>query len=247
MQLKGKNAIITGAGRNIGKAIAELLAENGANVVINDVDKQSADAVTDLINKKDGGRAIATVADVTEAIKVEGMVNKCVEEFGSVDILVNNVSYADNKTIMDITEEEWDKTIDITLKGTFLCTKYTAIQMIDKGQGGAIVNIVSTSGHRGNKKKFAYCTAKGGLLNMTRQLAVDLSPYKIRVNSVTPAKTGTPVGKDIGMHKHYDDILLKRPGRPIDQANAVLFLVSDKADFITGADLAVDGGRLASF
>ena len=247
MQLKGKNAIVTGAGRNIGQAIAELLAEHGANVVVNDIDKQGAEVVVDSINKKTGGRAIAAIADVTVSENVENLVNSCIKEFGSVDILVNNVSYADNKTIMDITEEEWDKTIDITLKGTFLCTKYAAIKMIEQDKGGTIVNIVSTSGHRGNKKKFAYCTAKGGLLNMTRQLAVDLSPYKIRVNSVTPAKTGTPVGKDSGMHKHYDDILLKRPGRPIDQANAVLFLVSENADFITGADLPVDGGRLASF
>jgi NAD(P)-dependent dehydrogenase (short-subunit alcohol dehydrogenase family) len=174
------------------------------------------------------------------------MVDRILRKWGRLDILINNVAVQIKKGVLETSEEEWDYVIDTILKGTFLCTKYAVEAMLKGGKGGVIVNVSSTSGHRGNKGRIAYCTAKGGILNMTRQLAVDLAPLGIRVNSLTPTTTGTPVGQESGAEQRpVDGIPLKRLGKPIDQAYGALFLVSEEARFITGTDLVVDGGVLA--
>ncbi|MGH7091372.1 MAG: SDR family NAD(P)-dependent oxidoreductase, partial [Stellaceae bacterium] len=168
-----------------------------------------------------------------------------VERWGRIDILVNNVAISDNKTILDITEEEWDRVLAVTLKSQFLMAQAVAMQMIAQGPGGRIVNIGSTSGHRGRARAVAYSAAKGGVANLTRAMAVQLAPHGIRVNSVSPNKTGSPVGKEEFDPARPITNLVKRPGRPDETARAVLFLASAESSFVLGENLFVDGGVMA--
>lgn len=247
MKLEGRVAIVTGAGRNIGEEIAGVFAQEGAAVVVNDVDLKAAERVAGEI-RATGARALAVQGDVSSSKDVRAMIERTVAEFGGLDILVNNAAITVNKSILDTTEEEWDLCLAVTLKGQFLCGKYAAEQMVKQGRGGRIVNISSTSGVRGNRAKLAYCAAKGGVLNLTRAMAIDLAPHKIRVNTVIPTLTGTAVGKDSGEEsRNYSGVPLGRLGRPRDQAMAVLFMASDDSDFVTGAELRVDGGSLATW
>ncbi|OGQ18208.1 MAG: short-chain dehydrogenase [Deltaproteobacteria bacterium RIFCSPHIGHO2_02_FULL_60_17] len=246
MRLENKVAIVTGAGRNIGEDIANTFAAEGAKVAVVDLDKGRGERVTGGINAAHPDHALQVVCDVSSAASVEGMVKTVVQKWGGVDILVNNAAWTDRKTILDLTEEEWDKVMNISLKSVFLCTKFAARVMVDQKRRGRIVNISSTSGHTGRKDATAYTAAKAAILNLTRSLAVQLSPYGIRVNSVTPNRIGSPVGEDLVPENRYVSNLVGRRGVPQDIANAVLFLASDEADFITAADLLVDGGAMAS-
>ena len=246
MRLENKVAIVTGAGRNIGEDIANTFAAEGAKVAVVDLDKGRGERVTGGINAAYPDHALQVVCDVSSAASVEGMVKTVVQKWGGVDILVNNAAWTDRKTILDLTEEEWDKVMNISLKSVFLCTKFAARVMVDQKRRGRIVNISSTSGHTGRKDATAYTAAKAAILNLTRSLAVQLSPYGIRVNSVTPNRIGSPVGEDLVPENRYVSNLVGRRGVPQDIANAVLFLASDEADFITAADLLVDGGAMAS-
>src|SRR3954462_14184108 len=178
MKLKGQVAIVTGGGRNIGEEIAKLFVAKGAKVAIFDMDKARGEKVAAAI----GDDAAAFVVDVSKSADVERGVADVVKRFGKVDILVNNVAISDNKTILDLTEEEWDRVMSVTLKGPFLMGKYVAKQMIAQGSGGKMVNIASTSGWRGRPRAIAYTTAKGGVINLTRSMAVQLAPHNIRVN-----------------------------------------------------------------
>ena len=247
MKLKGRTALVTGAGPNIGQEICSVLAGEGANVACNDVDPARAEASAGRIEKA-GGRALAVPADITEADQVRAMVDQVVRRWGGIDILVNNAAITVPKGLLQISFDEWKQSLDIILTGTFLCSRYAAEVMVGQGRGGSIVNIASTSGHRGRANALAYCTAKGGILNMTRAMAMDLAPHRIRVNSVSPTKTGISVG---GLEREgersFDEIPWGRLGRPSDQAHAVLYLVSNEADFVTGVDLRVDGGALATW
>lgn len=247
MKLKGKTALVTGAGPNIGQEICRVLAGEGARVACNDVDAARAKASAEAI-EKEGGSALAVPADITDPGQVKAMVDQVVQRFGGLDIVVNNAAVTIPKGLLQIGLEEWKRNIDIILTGTFLVSRYAAEVMVRQGRGGVIVNIASTSGHRGRPNAIAYCTAKGGILNMTRAMAMDLVSHGIRVNSVSPTKTGVSVG---GLEKEgersFDEIPLGRLGRPRDQALAVLYLVSDDADFVTGFDLRVDGGSLATW
>jgi len=247
MKLKGKTALVTGAGPNIGQEICRVLAEEGARVACNDVDAGRAKAAAEKI-EKEGGTALAVPADITDPVQVKAMVDRIVEQFGGLDIVVNNAAITIPKGLLQISFEEWKRNIDIILTGTFLVSRHAAEAMVKQGRGGAIVNVASTSGHRGRANAIAYCTAKGGILNMTRAMAMDLVPHRIRVNSVSPTKTGVSVGGlEREEERSFDEIPLGRLGRPRDQALAVLYLVSDDADFVTGFDLRVDGGALATW
>lgn len=247
MKLKGKTALVTGAGPNIGQEICSVLAGEGANVACNDVDPIRAKASAERI-AKEGGTALAVPGDITDPVQVQAMVERVVEQFGGIDILVNNAAITVPKGLLQIGLEEWKRNIDIILTGTFLCSRHAAEVMVRQGRGGAIVNIASTSGHRGRANALAYCAAKGGILNMTRAMAMDLVPHRIRVNSMSPTKTGVSVGGlEAEGERNFDEIPWGRLGRPKDQALAVLYLVSDDADFVTGIDLRVDGGALATW
>ncbi len=241
MKLANKVAIVTGAGRNIGEEVSKLFASEGAAVAVVDLDKARADKVAAEIVAS-GGKAKGFVCDVG----LEEDIIRCVADvkaaFGSVDILINNAAISDNKTMFDITTQEWNRVLAITLTSPFLFSKYAAKEMIAQGHGGRIVNVSSTSGYYGRDRAIAYTAAKGGVVNLTKSLAIQLAPHKIRVNAVVPNKIGSPVGKD-----EFDPTrpvlnLVGRPGLPIDLAKAALFLVSDDSEFIVGAALFIDGG-----
>ena len=248
MLLEGKTALVSGVGPNIGAVIAATLADNGAHVACLDASLDHAQAAAKRITDADG-HAIALAADITDSAQVERVVQTAVDAFGRIDILVNDAAISDHNVFLDADVDTFRRVLDVILTGTFIVSQQAARRMVAQGHGGAIVNIVSTSGHRGEPGRVAYGTAKAGLLNLTRTMALQLAQYDIRVNSVTPTQTGTPVGQPAGRSR--DDgpppqgIPLGRWGQPNDHAQAALFLVSPNASFITGIDVPVDGGTLA--
>lgn len=241
MKLKGQVAIITGAGRNIGEETAKLLASEGASVAVVDMDKERGDNVAAGIRQA-GGDAAGFVANIGSESDIQRLVKDVVERWGKIDILVNNAAISDNKNILEITKEEWDKVLAVTLTGPFLVSKYVALQIVQQGTGGKIVNVGSTSGFFGRKRAVAYAAAKGGITALTRSMAAQLAQHNIRVNAVVPNKIGSPVGKSEFDPSRPVVNLRGRTGVPLDLARAVLFLVSDDSDFVVGDMLFVDGG-----
>jgi NAD(P)-dependent dehydrogenase (short-subunit alcohol dehydrogenase family) len=244
MKLKDQVAIVTGAGRNIGEETAKLLAAEGAKVAVVDIDKGRGEMVAAEIGKA-GGEAMGFGADVSVEAEIDKLVKDVMAAWGRIDILVNNAAISDNKHILEITKEQWDKVIAVTLTGPFLLSQHVARQMVAQGTPGRIVNIGSTSGFYGRKRAIAYTAAKGGIANLTRSMAVQLAAHNIRVNGIVPNKIGSPVGKDEFDPTRPVVNLRGRPGMPLDLARAVLFLVSDESDFIAGEMLFVDGGVTA--
>jgi NAD(P)-dependent dehydrogenase (short-subunit alcohol dehydrogenase family) len=246
MKLKDQVAVITGAGRNIGKAIAKLFASEGAKIAIIELHEGRGQAVADEINNA-GHEAMLVLCDVSKSGDVRQMVNKVVDRFGGIDILVNNAALTDRANILESAEEEFDQVLAVSLKGPYLVSKYVGAQMVKQGRGGKIVNFGSTSGMLGRTDGIAYAAAKGGVINLTRAMAVQLAPYKIRVNCVVPNRSGSPVGydDDVAGSRAFQN-LAGRLGTADDQAKAALFLVSDDSDFIYGHPLVVDGGVMAT-
>lgn len=245
MRLQNQVAVVTGAGRNIGEAIGKLFAQEGARAAIVDLDESRGRRVADEINAVSPARAISLVCDVASAASVDKMVQSVVSQFGGIDILVNNAAWTDHKTLFDITEEEWNRVMDVCLRSVWYCTRAAAKVMINQQKKGRIINIASTSGHWGRKEATAYTTAKAGVLNLTRSIAVQLAPQGIRVNSISPNRIGSPVGEDEVPQQRAVKNLAGRRGVPMDIAKAALFLASDESDFIYAVDLPVDGGALA--
>jgi NAD(P)-dependent dehydrogenase (short-subunit alcohol dehydrogenase family) len=245
MKLAGKVAIVTGAGRNIGEETAKLFAREGAKVAVVDLDRGRGEKVAaDIISS--GGVARAFVADVSQEQQVEALIRDVTAAFSRIDILINNVAISDNKNMLDITKAEWDRVIGVTLTGPFLMSQHVARAMVAQKTGGAIVNVGSTSGYFGRPRAIAYTAAKGGVRNLTRSMAIQLAPHDIRVMSLVPNKIGSPVGKDtFNPDRPVRNLRRNRPGVPEDVARALLFLVSEDADFITGSELFVDGGVTA--
>ena len=245
MRLQNQIAVVTGAGRNIGEDVSKLFAREGAKVAVVDLDPGRGGRVASEINATRPGSAISVVCDVASADSVDQMVQTVVKQFGAIDILVNNAAWTDHKTIFDITEEEWDRVMNVCLRSVWYCTRSAAKAMIDHKRKGKIINIASTSGHWGRKEATAYTTAKAGVLNLTRSIAVQLAPEGIRVNSVSPNRIGSPVGQEEVPENRFVKNLAGRRGVPMDIAKAVVFLASDDSDFIYAIDLPVDGGALA--
>jgi len=246
MKLQGQVAVITGAGRNIGKAMAKLFAAEGAKIAVVEMHEGRGQAVVDEI-KKAGHEAMLALCDVSKSSDVQEMVDRVVRGFGGIDILVNNAALTDHANIFDSTEEEFDKVIAVSLKGPYLVTKYVAAQMAKQSRSGKIVNFGSTSGMIGRADGIAYAAAKAGVINMTKAMAVQLAPYHIRVNCIVPNRSGSPVGfdDDVTGNRTFEN-LAGRLGTAADQAKAALFLVSDDSDFIYGHPLVVDGGVMAT-
>ncbi|TFB75009.1 glucose 1-dehydrogenase [Cryobacterium glaciale] len=243
--LEGKVALVTGAGPNIGGALAKALADAGATVGCNDISEGAAIAAVESLGS---GKGIPLVGDITDEDQAEAMVQTLVDEYGRIDILVNNAAVTVPHGLLETTLEEWNRVLLINLTGTFLMSRAAARHMKQQATGGSIVHIASTSGHRGRADALGYCTAKGGVLNMTRAMAMDLAPYGIRVNSVSPTKTGISVGNlESAGDRFFAEIPLGRLGMPTDHASAVVFLSSDQAEFCTGIDIRVDGGALSTW
>jgi meso-butanediol dehydrogenase/(S,S)-butanediol dehydrogenase/diacetyl reductase len=260
MKLKGKVAVITGAGSGIGRATALLFSKEGARVVVFDIVKEGGEETVRMIEKA-GGEALNVPGDVSNAADVQRMVKETVRKFGKLDILFNNAGIGSVGNALDVTEEDWDRHMAVNLKGPFLCSKY-AIPEMKKAGGGAIINIGSIDSFvAGFPPCIAYATSRGGTLQLTRCLAIDHARDKIRVNCVAPGAIDTPpswVSSDKYDHlmKPYGDpkVLkrrllekhaISRLGTPEEVAKAVLFLASDDASFSTGAVLMVDGGYTA--
>lgn len=242
--LDGDVAIVTGAGRNIGQAIAERFAREGARVVVADIDGDGAQSTVDVI-RADDGEAAPAVVDVTDEGQVREMVDTAEQTFGSIDVLINNVAISDRAGLLDLSVDDWDRVLAVNLRGTFLCTREVAKSMTSSG-GGRIVNVASTSAHKGRPTAVAYATSKAGILNFTRSAAKALAEHDIRVNSLSPTRSGSRVGQEEPRSgPAADDILVGRWGRPEDQADAALFLVSPSSEFVDGTELLVDGGSSA--
>ncbi len=252
MNLENKVAIITGARRGMGRTHALTLAQAGAKVVVSDLSAEDCAEVIDEIEKK-GGEALAVKCDISKKEEVDAMVDKTVEKFGKVDILVNNAGIAHFKPFLELTEDDWDKTIDVNLKGYFLCSQACAKEMA-KQKSGVIINISSIAMGQvgaGFSTLAHYCASKGGISAMAEALAVELAPYNIRVNTIAPGVIDTPMVKDVkedpdSMKGFLNRIPMNRLGKPQEISNTVLFLASDKSSYINGEIIVVDGGYLAT-
>ncbi len=242
MRLQNRTIIVTGSGRNIGEGIAHTLADEGARVAVVDIIRERAEAVADSINAAHDAAALPIGCDVTNSSDVQAMVARVVDAWGDIYALVNNVGVVDRKGILETDESEWDRVINISLKSVFLVSKYVAQRMVAQGSGGRIINIGSTSGLAGRSNAVAYPSAKAGVYNLTRSLAIQLAPYGIRVNTVTPNRIRTEAEPGAPARSWQVTNLVGRQGTPQDVAGVVAFLASDEADFITGSDITVDGG-----
>jgi NAD(P)-dependent dehydrogenase (short-subunit alcohol dehydrogenase family) len=251
MNLKGKVAIVTGARRGMGKSHAIALAKAGAKVVVSDISLEDCQKVVDEIKKKKG-EAIAIKCDVTKKEEVDEMVRKTIEKWGKIDILVNNAGICDFKPFLEMTEKDWDRTININLKGYFLCAQAVAKEMV-KRKSGSIINIASIAMGQtgvGFPALTHYCASKGGIVAMTEAMALELAPYNIRVNAISPGAIETPMIDPLKADpKTIEGILaripLHRVGKPEEVSNLVLFLASDASSYMTGSDVVIDGGWLA--
>uniref|UniRef100_UPI002597D1D0 3-oxoacyl-[acyl-carrier-protein] reductase n=1 Tax=uncultured Allobacillus sp. TaxID=1638025 RepID=UPI002597D1D0 len=243
---KGKSALVTGASRGIGRAIALKLGENGANVVVNySGSKDKAEAVVEEI-KSFGQEAIAVQANVADADDVKRLVKEAIDTFGSLDILVNNAGITRDNLLMRMKEEEFDQVIDTNLKGVFNCTKAVTRQMM-KQRAGKIINIASIVGVSGNPGQVNYVAAKAGVIGMTKSVAKELATRNVHVNAVAPGFISTEMTDELTddqKQNMYDMIPLNRLGEPEDVANVVKFLASSESDYMTGQTIHVDGGMV---
>jgi len=249
MRLPNKVAVITGAGSGMGRATAVLFAEEGAKPVVVDIDEESGQATVDMIKEK-GQEALFIPADVTNCSQVKSMVARVVESCGKVDVLVNSAGMWRLGNVVDVEEEEWDKIMDLNLRGTFLCCKYCIPEMIKSG-GGAIVNISSECGIVAWKDMVAYCVSKAAVVSLTKSIALDFASQNIRANCVCPGTTETPMplswlAKQPDPQKARRAMEEVRPanrlGKPEEIAYGILYLASDESPYATGAVLSIDGG-----
>ncbi len=245
MKLKNKTAIITGSSSGIGKATALLFAKEGANVVINYISPEKEALVVADEAKKLGVQAIAIKCDVSKENEVKKMVTETMGKFGGIDVLVNNAGIVYDVPLFERTMDQWQRTLDVNLLGNFLCSKYVAERMLKKGKG-RIVNISSTNAINSfSPDAIDYDASKAGVITLTKDFAKALAP-KINVNAVAPGWVDTKMNKDLPSEFVQDEaskIYLKRFAKPEEIAQAILFLASDEASYITGSVLVVDGGK----
>jgi len=247
MKVKNKIAIVTGSGRGIGKSTVLELAKEGAKVVVSDIDIKECQNVCDEI-KKIGSDAIAVKCDISKKSDVDAMIKKTMQKFQKIDILINNAGVVLTKPFVEMTEKDWDFVLDINLKGVFLCTNAVVKQMI-KQKSGKIISVASIAGEVGFMNTSAYCASKAGIINLTRGLALELSPHNINVNAIAPGVIATKMTEDMLKDKKTKEVLLAstplgRVGQPEEIGKAAVFLASDDSNFITGHTLVVDGGWL---
>ncbi|WP_432663180.1 3-oxoacyl-[acyl-carrier-protein] reductase [Wukongibacter baidiensis] len=243
MRLKDKVAIVTGAGRGIGEATALKFSKEGAKVIVVDINEDDINKVVEKI-KAEGGEAIGTVVDVTKREQVDAMIEKTVIALGKVDIIVNNAGITADNTLLKMTEAEWDRVINVNLKGVYNCGQAAATVMVKQGSG-VILNATSVVGLYGNYGQTNYAATKWGVIGMTKTWAKELGKKGIRVNAVAPGFILTPMTEKMPekvLNMMADKAPIKRLGSPEDIANAYTYLASDEASFVTGAVLEVTGG-----
>lgn len=242
--LKGKVALVTGASRGIGKAIALALAENGAAVAVNYSSSEASALEVAEIIRKNGGRAEIFKARVNVESEVEEMFTAVEKSLGPVDILVNNAGITKDNLLMRMKTEEWDSVIDVNLKGAFLCTR-RAVKGMMKNRYGKIINISSVVGFTGNAGQFNYSATKAGIIGMTKSAALECASRGIRVNAVAPGFIETDMTASLSddvKAAYMEKIPLKSLGKPEDIANAVVYLASPLSDYMTGQTLHLNGG-----
>ncbi len=251
MRLSGKTAIVTGARRGIGRAIALALAKEGANVVVSDISQKDCRKVVGEIERM-GRRGLALKCDVSSSDDVEDMVKRTVAKFGRVDILVNNAGILTFKPFLELTDEDWDKTLNVNLKGQFLCARAVGRVMI-KNKWGRIINIASiSSGGCGIAFPLIahYTASKGGVIALTEALALELTSQGINVNAICPGAIDTDMSKGVKEGGQLAQVLARIPkgrlGQPEEIASLAVFLASEESDYISGATVVIDGGWLTS-
>ncbi len=246
VDLTGRVAVVTGAAQGIGAATARRLCRSGARVLVTDIQDRAGQRTADAIHDE-GGVAVYRHADVSREADVRGMVEEAVRLWGRLDILVNNAHFEVHGSVLDLSVEEWDDSYAVLVRALFLGAKHALPHMRAAG-GGSIVNIASVLGRHPTRRYATYTSAKAAVPQLTRQMAVDFGPDGIRVNTVTPGTIDTG-RRDVPDRESEAARLhpLRRTGVPEDVANAICFLVSDQASFITGADLVVDGGSTIPF
>ena len=250
--LKGKVVIVTGARRGMGRSHVLSFAKEGAKVGVSDISLEDCQKVVKEIEGL-GGEAIAIKCDVTKKEEVEEMVKKTIEKWGKIDILVNNAGIADFKPFLEMKEEDWDRTININLKGYFLVAQAVAKEMV-KRKVGVIINIASVAMGQvgiGFPNLVHYCASKGAIVAMTEAMALELAPHNIRVNAISPGAIETPMIDPLKADQKTIEGLLERipmhrVGKPEEVSNLVLFLASNASSYMTGSNVVIDGGWLAS-
>ena len=247
--IQRKTAVVTGSTKGIGQAIALRLAREQYNVVLNYASDDVAAQETFRRCQQETSHVLLVKADVSNKQAVEALMQTCVQTFHSLDVLVNNAARVIDKSVSEMSEQDWDQVIDTNLKGTFLCAQVASSYMLQQQEGGIILNIGASTGIRGRKHGINTCASKAGILVMTQCLALELGP-KIRANTIIPGLTYTEETErrfhldnpDV-LHARTENIPLQRIGMPEDIANAVMLLLSDNASFINGQKIIVDGGQ----
>jgi len=262
MERNGKVAVISGNSSKNGGGFAEVMAAEGATIVCVEIRPENA-ADCAGASEQAGGRARAASCDVTNEAQVKSVVARACETYRGIDVLVNGAAIFNQKGVLDMPLAEWERQISIILTGTFLFTKYVAHSMIEQKRKGAMINIISSAGHQGQPNNVAYCTSKCGLLNFTRSVAMELVPYGIRVNSLTPTATdpsegleravrwGRKVTNADWIRQSFEPFRKRTPMQklpsPQHYGRAAVFLASDDSEMMTGMDLRVDAGTVARY
>lgn len=246
MRLAGKVALVTGAQQGIGKAIALAYGREGASVVLNYLDNQAAAEESAAQIRALGPRAVTIAGDVAQAADVRRMI-EAGTALGGLDIVVNNAGIFPRVEFLDMTEAQWDEVLNVNLKGPFLCTQAAAQQMVQRGQGGAVINLASGAAFRSSPRGVHYVSSKAGIVGLTRAAALELAPYRVRVNAIAPGITDTAQPRygmsEAELQAAGRQVPLGRMGTPEDVADLAVFLASEESRHITGQTIHVNGGQ----
>ncbi|RKN84190.1 SDR family NAD(P)-dependent oxidoreductase [Paenibacillus ginsengarvi] len=248
MRLRDKVALITGGSHGIGLAVAIRFAQEGAKVALCGRGKAALDEAIRQIGDA-GGTAISFETDVSDKAQVDAMVDGIVNKWGRLDIAVNNAGICEVSSFLDITEDQWDRHMNINLKGAFLVSQRAAREMVRQGEGGSIIQMSSVNGIQAEADQVHYNTTKGGMINLSMSMALELAPHGIRVNALCPGFIETRLTKPLiengaAIADYLRTVPMKRVGQPEEIAAAALFLASDEASYVTGTSMVVDGGQL---